>query len=437
MKQKQKTLFVTLIAVASIVAAGFFLKSQFSDATTGSSARPSTKVGLAGKKAAPTNPAEQTRPANRMRRAANQPSQNSLKTSPEVGVITVSAKPYQASVTGYGEVQPLFNLSLTAQISGQIQRLSEDFLAGRVIKKGEIIAQVDDTDYVQAVATAKATVKEAIVALEEERLQGVQAADEWRRSGLTGEPASELVLRAPQLAAANAKLEQAQAALKSAQRDLQYTQIVAPFDAVVVERHVQPGSFVQTGAAIATLYSTDTAQISVPLSAQQWQSLPGTDTLVENPWTATLTDSQQTASWKGSIHRVAQTLASDTRQRSAIITLDQPLKQASPLYFGTYVQATINGKTWPDAWRIPATAISQAQEVWYVDADNTLAKFSPTVLFQRGGFAYIRAVKSVAQRSAASSAPPGSEGLRIVIRPLSSYLPNMPVTPVEENINGN
>jgi len=451
MTPRQKTFLVTLTACAAMVAAVLFLTAQFSppgpprqaavsadavpqkpvDADK-SAVRAQPKVARAGEPTLPAdNEAQQRRPGGTQ--AGNAKRQS---TAPEVGVIMVSAQPHQASVTGYGEVQPLFNLSLTAQVSGQIQALSDNFLTGRFVQKGEVIAQLDDTDYVQAVAIAKAGVEEAIVALEEERLQGDQAADEWRRSGLTGEPASALVLRAPQLAAATANLEQAQATLASARRDLQYTQITAPFDAVVVSRDIQPGSFVQTGSPIATLYSTHTAQVAVALSAQQWQSLPGVDTLADSPWTATLTDMQHSATWQGSIHRVEQTLASDTRQRSVIITLAQPLSQASPLYFGTYVEATIAGKTWPQVWRIPATAISQQQEVWYVKPDNTLAKFSPTVLFQRGDAAYIQPLENLSegQSSAAHSAP---TGLRIVARPLNNYLPNMRVTPVEESVNGN
>ena len=328
---------------------------------------------------------------------------------PMVGVVEVTAGSHQATVSGYGEVTARYVLSLTTQVSGEISRLAPHFETGALFKKGEVMAYLDDTTYQQAVASAKAAVENARVALEEERLQGIRARQEWQRSGLGGEPSSELVLRTPYLEAAQAALDEAQAQLKSAQRDLTLTQIVAPFDAIVVSRDIQPGSYIQSGSTIALLYSVSEAEIAIPLSASQWRNLPDNNTLTTAPWPVEIEDMDGLHHWYGEVIRIEQHLDTATRQRAAIVQINQPLEQDIPLYFGTYVTAKIAGKTWSEVWQIPVSAISQKQEVWFVTAHQTLDKISPDILFQDQDYAYISPVNNMAQAS-------------IVARPLNSYL---------------
>jgi HlyD family secretion protein len=52
---------------------------------------------------------------------------------------------------------------------------------------------------------------------------------------------------------ANAALEQAQAALRAAEARIQFTQITAPTDGVVITRNVEPGMVVQPGKSLILL----------------------------------------------------------------------------------------------------------------------------------------------------------------------------------------
>ena len=342
--------------------------------------------------------------------------QNQEASLPAIGVLDVAAGTYQAKVNGYGEVTAKHVLSLTAQVSGEVTRLSPHFETGAVFRKGEVMAYLNDTAYQQAVATARAAVEAATVALEEERLQGVQAKDNWERSGLDGEPESPLVLREPYLHAAQANLDEAKAQLKTAERELALTQIVAPFDAVVVTRDIQPGSFVQSGTSIAQLYSASEAEIAIPLSASQWQNLPTTASSDDQSWPVVIEDMDGLNQWHGTVKRIEQHLDTSSRQRSLIVEVQQPLAGDSPLYFGTYVTAHVAGKTYDALWEIPASAISQKQEVWYLDAGNKLNKFTPNVKFQADGKAYIMPLAGMTEA-------------RIVARPLNSYLVGTRVSP--------
>ena len=338
----------------------------------------------------------------------------------EVGVVKVKPATYRAKIKGYGEAVATYSLTLSAQVSGQITELSNHFKTGALLQKGEVLAYIDDTSYKQALASAQASYQNAYVALEEERLQGIQAKDEWARSGLEGEPESALVLREPQLQAAKADLREAEQNVAAAKRDLSFTKITTPFNALVVNRNVQPGSYVQVGTEVATLYSSDQAEISIPLSPAQWAQLPHNAIGVPLGWSVRLTDTTGTQHWSANIERIELHQDEETRQRRAIAVVENPLEKAEPLLFGTFLVAEIDGRELNNVWKIPSSAISQKQEVWYVNPDkNVLNNFTPTVLFEYEGYAYIAPFANM-------------EEAFIVSRPLNNYLVNTRVNPVVE-----
>ncbi|MEZ9159684.1 efflux RND transporter periplasmic adaptor subunit [Vibrio lentus] len=338
----------------------------------------------------------------------------------QVSVVLATLGNYQAEVVGYGEAKSRYELMFSTEVGGRVETISSQFETGQVISQGEVIANIDSTSYQQAVTQAKANVAQAQLDLLEEQRQGEQAKSEWQRSGLSGEPDSPLVLREPQLAQVTAALENAKLELVKAQQDLEKTTLVAPFDSLVVSRDVQPGSYAQTGAQIATLYSIDEVEVYVPLSENQWLSLPNSDNtqLKEQPWPVTLSSSDGQYQWQGYVERVEQHLQQDTRQRSLIVKVDNPLEQEKDLYPGTFVQATISGKQLTQLWELPASALSQQGDLWFVDNNSQLSKSNADVEFEKGGLIYIDPTKLNVEIG---------DSVQVVKRPLSSFKAGMVV----------
>ncbi|MBB1316426.1 efflux RND transporter periplasmic adaptor subunit [Shewanella sp. SR43-4] len=334
---------------------------------------------------------------------------------PQVGVVAVNGQQYQAEVIGFGEARPRYELTLNAEVSGKIDSVHRQFESGQVIKKGTVLGQINDISYQQALTQAQTDVAQAELDLLEEQRQGEQAKSEWLRSGFSGEPESPLVLRTPQLAQATAALENAKLTLKKAKQDVAYTKITAPFDALVVSRDIQPGSYVQTGTQLGTLYSVADVEINVPLSDLQWQNLPEFDNaqLAKTPWDVTLYSADGRNQWQGYIERVEQHLTQTSRQRSLIVVVDNPLTQQTHLYPGTFVKAQINGKSLSDLWQLPSSAISQQGDIWFINDSSQLAKSAANIAFEKDGFVYVLPIVSE-QRGRPSL-------IQIVKRPLSSF----------------
>ena len=343
---------------------------------------------------------------------------------PEVAVTTVLPAQYKARVISYGEATPHFALSLTAQVNGQIQTLDKQFESGQRVMKGETLIQLEDSEYLAKVATAENSLATAQLALLEEQRTVAQARAEWRASGLEGEPESELVLHEPQLKAAKAAVKQAEMALRNARRDLERTKIIAPFDALIIERSVSPGTYVQPGAAVASLYSTEYVEIRLALSAKDWQSLPNID--LSKDLAVRLTSVDGEASWLGRVLRVEQHLDGTTRQRALVLAVDRPLDQTPALYPGTFLNAQLEGRIVDNLWKLPSAALSQRGEVWFVTKENTLASFTAEPIFSDSAAIYIAVPETLR-----------SQPQHVLIHPLNNYVKGMKVKMIgEDNENG-
>ncbi|BED90140.1 membrane protein [Pseudoalteromonas sp. MM1] len=336
--------------------------------------------------------------------------------APNVTVINAVPSTYQAYVSGHGEAKAHWALTLKAQVKGEITKMSEQFATGNLVKKDQVLAQIDNTEYLQAVASAKATLADAKLALQEEQDLGGQAKREWQRSGVTQAPSSPLVFRTLQLEAAQATADNAQYALQTAQRDEKNTRLSAPFDAVILSRDIDLGTYVSIGDTLATLNSTDKVEITVPLSLNQWQNLAS-----DKSGEVILSDVTTQNQWQGYIARFEQHLDDSSRQRSVVVALDKPFEQATPLLPGAFLAVQIAGKALNNVIKLPASAVSQEGLIWYVNEQNTLMSVKAQKLFERGDYVYISPIE-------------GQANLRVVARPLVSYLNEMLVNPIVEEM---
>ncbi len=337
------------------------------------------------------------------------------KSYPQVTIIEPAAGNFPSSIKGYGEVTPVQKLNLAAQVSGRVTELAALFKSGERLQAGDILLKVDDTEYREAVANAKSSLAAAEVTLLQQQLNRTQAKAEWQRSGLKGSPDSELALYEPQVKSARAAVEHARRSLEKARADLSKTIIRAPFNALIVSRAVELGGFIQPGTELAVLYGTDQVELTLPIPTKDWSHLPQPSD-DKNTWPVSLSDTESDRQWQGYVDRVTQHIESNTRQRSLIVRLDNPLDQSPPLYPGTFIEASVPGSVLENVWQLPASAVTQNNEIWFVDTTNTLRKTPANIRLRRADKVYLEPDRT-------------SDISRIITLPLASYLPGMKVDP--------
>lgn len=163
--------------------------------------------------------------------------------SPETGAISTS-------VTATGTIQPVDTVIVGTQVSGTISALYADF--NSTVKKGQLLAQLDKTLIQATVDQAKAGLAQA------QSNENYQAANFKRQQQLyeTGSISKadyDLALNTYQVAKANVNNNKAQ--LRSAERNLSFTQIYSPIDGVVLGRKVSIGQTVAASFNTPTIFS--------------------------------------------------------------------------------------------------------------------------------------------------------------------------------------
>jgi RND family efflux transporter MFP subunit len=302
-------------------------------------------------------------------------------------------------------------------VSGHIVTLSDRLQPGNWVKAGERLLALAKSDYEMQVTEARSQLAQAEVDLFQEEREAVEAKENWRRSGLKGEPVSPLVMRTPQLAAVRARLAAAKSALAHAESRLAYTEIRAPYDGVILERRVSPGASLFAGDAVATLYSTEAVEVGLHLDARQWAQLPDRMTDIQ----VRLTDPNGPATWKARVVRRGQRLNRESRLRTLFLRVDRPLGQSPPLLPGNFVQAEITGKPLPNLIAVPEAALTPAGRVWFVDPENRLTSRQLQVHFHEQGLAYVQAVADLPLP------------MRVAIYPNDGFSDGLRVTPLAED----
>lgn len=286
-----------------------------------------------------------------------------------VQVETLQSKPFQVSLNSYGEARAATQSLLVSQVSGQIVEVSEGFRSGGVVNKGDILVRIDDRDYRAEVQAAEANLMEAERVVVEERARAKQAELDWQTLGRKDQP-NDLVLRKPQLLAAEAKFKAAQANLNKAQLALERTQIRAPFNGRILEHKVDVGQFINTGTAVAEVYANQYVEVRLPICNCDLDFIDLDRVGHDNPPSVTfyssLSDDRQ---WQGRLTRVESAIDNLSRQLHVVGRIDGQLGEetASGIKIGEYMTASIEGSVVPNAIVIPNKAIYQASFVYVVE----------------------------------------------------------------------
>lgn len=313
-----------------------------------------------------------------------------LDTRPTVKITQLTPVAYPVEIEAFGELSPLESTNLSAQVSGEITSWNPQFLAGGIVKRGEILFSIEKDTYEAALLQAEANLASAESALIQEKAQARVA--EREAATLPDAQVTDLYLRKPQILSAQAALKAAQAQLKIAKRDLANCDVKAPYDALIVSRNIGSGDFVAAGSTAALLYNIEMGEVVFPLARFDQAFLPGQFGDVEA--TITLMNRQDDIiSRVGTIHRDTGIVDTSTRMTHLVARVDDPygIKSGLPaLKFGAYTQVQFVGKTLENIYKIPQELINKRQ-IWVLDSEDKLIPKAVTVVREVGSDFLIRA----------------------------------------------
>jgi len=357
-----------------------------------------------------------------------------LKPEPEKKEDTIKAVPVLTalaaqddvtlSVTTQGEVQPRIEINVVPQVSGRITYMSPQFIDGGAFKKGDILVRIEATDYELRLVQARANVAQAETVLTREKSEAALALSDWQDLG-TGNTASPLTLREPQMAEAAARLASAKAQYDEAKLQLDRTVIRAPFTGRVTTRMVDPGEFVNAGTRLGQIYSAEIMDVRLPLTQdnlrQAGLSLGYTVNQSNKPipvkLSANVAGTQ--AHWMGQIVRTDSRFDTQTRFLFAYAELKDPFGKGAydgiAMAPGLFVSAELEGQRLDDVITIPRTALRGENQVYVANDDNTLSIKTVQVLSSNREQAIIGAGLDIGSRVITSPIRGVSSGMQIEV----------------------
>jgi RND family efflux transporter MFP subunit len=240
-----------------------------------------------------------------------------------------------------GSLEPEQAATVRAEVGGSVLRTYAD--AGHRVKRGQLLARLDDTAVRDAFLSARSAVRSAETALELAR-RNAERSERLAQAGAVAE--RDLETARWDVTNAEGTLADAQARLANAQEQLEDTQVRAPFNGIVSERPADAGDVVQVGTALFSIVDPSRLRLEASVPAEQIGRLrPGTE--VE------FTVSGVKRRITGKIERINPVVDSATRQVRTYVAIPN-LDQA--LVAGLFAEGRVATDT-KRAVAVPITAI--------------------------------------------------------------------------------
>jgi len=287
------------------------------------------------------------------------------------------------SVNSQGTVRPRTETTLVSEVSGKIVSVASKFVAGGFFRKGDVLLQIDPSDYQTGLKRAEAALASRKAKLADETARSEQALKDWQNMGKQGQP-SDLGLRKPQMADAKANVSAAEADVQKARRDLERTQITVPYDGLVRHKAVDIGQYVSPGTRLGITFAIDTAEVRLPLTHNDlnYLDLPS-ETEVKNSDKTfpSVTLSSESAGgmtqWQARIIRTEGVVDETSRVIYAVAQVVDPYgvlgqSHQQELKIGTFVNAEIQGLPADNVVVLPRFVLRPDNTILVANSDDEL-----------------------------------------------------------------
>jgi len=268
----------------------------------------------------------------------------------------VEMREVELTYTADAIVEAVRQSTVAAQIAGRIVELRFD--VGDFVKKGEVIARIDERAASQALAASEAQVRQAEAALRNARAEYDRSKQLVAQKFLSQ---AALDRAEAEYKAAQARVTALLAGAGQAQTERSFATIVAPYSGLVSARHVELGEMATPGKPLMTGFDPGTLRVTATVPQAQVTAIQaGAKARVEVPSSATWVEATQ----------LTIIPTADPRTHTTQVRLGLPA-EVRGIYPGIYARAHfVTGRA--AALLVPRAAVLQRSEVTavYVIGDS-------------------------------------------------------------------
>ena len=280
-----------------------------------------------------------------------------------VEVAQIQRGPIALQRTFSGELEALAEFVVAPKVSGRVEQVSVNI--ADTVKRGQVVAELDNDEYVQTVAQAQADLEVARAKLSEAESALDIAKREFKRTesllkrGIASDSEFDAIrqdrlAKQAQLKVARAQVTKAESSLESANIRLGYTKVTAGWTGsnehrVVAERYVDEGQTVAANAPLLLIVELQPIIGVVFVTERDYAHLkPG-------QLISLTTDAYPDEEFPGRIERIAPVFRKSTRQARIEMTIDNSQYRLKP---GMFIRATVVLAQVPEATIIPVQALT-------------------------------------------------------------------------------
>lgn len=345
--------------------------------------------------------------------AIDPPTRDPVPLSLSVEVFNVEESSIQEIVIGFGSARADKEVTLAAQVAGEIIETEKleigEFVQGeRIItsengpsvqKKGEVLVKIDPRTYKQRVQQNEDRISEIdaeLIRLKQEETNMERKMLGRKEDYKTFKREYEKIKRLNDLGTASdgelstaildlrkyedsiIQMETDQALLpsrkeillkkkKSLQNDLELskidlkrTEVVPPFSGYLGEILVEKGQFVRAGDPMFKLTDRSIVEVPIPVSLQDYASIVAEIKTGKTPQVILKSNEESERSWDGTLVRYAPQADERTRTVNVYVEVEND-EQEIELLPGTFTIAQIGGEEYHDVVVVPRSAIVEGQ----------------------------------------------------------------------------
>ena len=280
-----------------------------------------------------------------------------------VEVAQIQRGPIEMQRTFSGELEALAEFVVAPKVSGRVERVFVNI--ADTVKRGQTVAELDDDEYVQAVAQAQADLEVARAKLSEAKSVLEIANREFKRTesllkrGVASDSEfdaakQERLAKQAQLQVAAAEVTKAESSLETANIRLGYTKVIAGWTGggeqrIVAERYVDEGQTMAANAPLLLIVELHPIVGVVFITERDYARLkPG-------QLVSLTTDAYPDEQYTGRIDRIAPVFRKSTRQARIEMIIDNAQHRLKP---GMFIRATVVLARVPEATIVPQQALT-------------------------------------------------------------------------------
>ena len=339
-----------------------------------------------------------------------------------VNVETLNKQIASPKILSYGEIYSKRMLEIRPLVSGRLDYVSEKFVEGGYVKSGDILFRLNQKDYLNELEIAeidledtKAQLSEAISKLDYANLEfevsesqlnlrknaldrqtqlaesGLITSSQLENTQLAYSSSKQQFLNKQNLvkSSKNAidklkiQLKRRSISIDKAKRNLDETEIKAPFDGIIASVNILPGSVINKNEKLGTLLDPNSLEVMFNLSANEFARVIDKDgKLLNLDITAYLKLSNKDIPFIGKIERINPEIMNIGSGRKLFASIN--LGENKTLRPGDFVVLEIKEPSLKNITVLPSSAVTIDGKIFILDEDNRLKEIEVTILRRQG-----------------------------------------------------